>query len=146
MNQSRPNSTFGGLLEFWGNEIMADFLRGLSRCLTQAAIVSAIALPSAAHASDLATSRSATARAGNLALTCDDGHIYRLQPRAISGDGDLVTGYLLNGPGGQRHLRLIPMGDGYRYSGIGVWLDGIRADATLNFGFHRSTRCEVAAL
>jgi hypothetical protein len=125
---------------------MADFLRGLSRRLMQAAILSAVALPSAVHAADLAIDRSAAARAGNLALTCDDGRVYRLQPRAISGDGDLVTGYLLNGPGGQRHLRLIPMGDGYRYSGVGVWLDGIRADATLNFGLHRSTRCDVAAL
>jgi hypothetical protein len=125
---------------------MADFIRVLSRCLRQAAILSAIALPSAVQAADLPSGHLSAARAGNLALTCDDGRVYRLQPRAISGDGDLVTGYLLNGPGGQRHLRLIPMGNGYRYSGIGVWLDGIRADATLNFGFHRSTRCQVASL
>ena len=125
---------------------MADFLGRLGRWLTQASILAAIALPSAAQASDLAIGRSSAVRAGNLALTCDDGRTYRLQPRAVTIDGDLVTGYLLNGPHGQQHLRLIPMGDGYRYSGVGVWLDGIRADATLNFGLHRSTRCDVAAL
>jgi hypothetical protein len=125
---------------------MADFLAAFSWRLALAAIVSAIALPSAVRAADLPASHLSAVRAGNLALTCDDGRTYRLQPRAISDDGDLVTGYLLNGPGGQRHLRLVPMGDGYRYAGIGVWLDGIRADATLNFGFHRSTHCQVAAL
>ena len=82
---------------------MVDFLRACSRCLALTAILSAVALPSAVQASDLPLVRSSAVRAGSLALTCDDGRTYRLQPRAISDDGDLVTGYLLNGPGGQRH-------------------------------------------
>jgi hypothetical protein len=42
------------------------------------------------------------------------------------------------------HVRLIPMGDGYRYAGRGVWLDGIRGDATLHFGQHRAVDCLVS--
>lgn len=43
------------------------------------------------------------------------------------------------------HMRLIPMGDGYRYAGRGVWFDGIRGDAQLFDGPSRSVACSVIA-
>jgi hypothetical protein len=82
--------------------------------------------------------------AGPLSLACSNGHIYALSPGAVAADGDLVTGYLRLSPRRSMHVRLIPMGDGYRYAGRGVWLDGIRGDATLHFGKHRSVDCQVS--
>jgi hypothetical protein len=82
--------------------------------------------------------------AGNLSLACSNGHTYALSPRAVAVDGDLVTGYLRLSPRRSVHVRLIPMGDGYRYAGRGIWLDGIRGDATLHFGKHRSVDCQVS--
>jgi len=35
------------------------------------------------------------------------------------------------------------MGAGYRYIARGVWLDGWRSDAELNFGTHKSLACTV---
>jgi len=81
---------------------------------------------------------------GNLSLACSNGHTYALSPRAVAVDGDLVTGYLRLSPRRSVHVRLIPMGDGYRYAGRGIWLDGIRGDATLHFGKHRSVDCQVS--
>ena len=82
--------------------------------------------------------------AGNLSLACSNGHTYALSSRAVAVDGDLVTGYLHLSPRRAVHVRLIPMGDGYRYAGRGVWLDGIRQDATLHLGKHRSVDCQVS--
>jgi hypothetical protein len=82
--------------------------------------------------------------AGSLSLACSNGRTYGLSPRAVAIDGDLVTGYLHLSPRHAVHVRLIPMGDGYRYAGRGVWLDGIRQDATLHFGKHRSVDCSVS--
>ncbi|MEN3381819.1 MAG: hypothetical protein V7608_1863 [Hyphomicrobiales bacterium] len=81
---------------------------------------------------------------GSLSLACSNGHTYGLSPRAVAIDGDLVTGYLHLSPRHAVHVRLIPMGDGYRYAGRGIWLDGIRGEATLHFGKHRSVDCSVS--
>jgi hypothetical protein len=42
------------------------------------------------------------------------------------------------------HVRLIPMGVGYRYAGHGIWLDGFRENALLNFGKHAQVACSIA--
>jgi hypothetical protein len=55
-----------------------------------------------------------------------------------------VTGYLLRTHNQTHYMRLIPMGEGYRYSGVGIWLDGVREAAILNFGPHRSVACRLA--
>jgi hypothetical protein len=81
---------------------------------------------------------------GSLSLACSNGHTYGLSPRAVAIDRDLVTGYLHLSPRHAVHVRLIPMGDGYRYAGRGIWLDGIRGEATLHFGKHRSVDCSVS--
>lgn len=80
--------------------------------------------------------------AGPLALTCDNGRTYPLRARAVSDIGEIVTGYL--GVSGQSvHVRLIPMGDGYRYAGRGIWFDGKRDVAILYFGESYATNCTI---
>jgi hypothetical protein len=41
------------------------------------------------------------------------------------------------------HIRLVPMGAGYRYAARGLWIDGWRQDAILNFGKNKSLACDV---
>jgi len=88
----------------------------------------------------------ADAEAGDVRLACDNGRSYELRAYAVSADGDLVTGYMLHNGHRALHLRLIPMELGYRYVGSGVWLDGFRGDAVLNFGNRRATACSVTVI
>lgn len=68
-------------------------------------------------------------------LACENGQNYPIHPSAVSRENELVTGYLLRtGTGRGVHLRLVPMGSGYRYEGSGVWFDGLRGNAVLNWG------------
>ena len=86
-----------------------------------------------------------TASAGRhptFVLSCENGRTYPIRARAVSDDGDLVTGYIVTGRG-RAHIRLIPMGVGYRYAARGLWLDGWRGDAELNFGKYRAVPCSV---
>lgn len=77
-------------------------------------------------------------------LACANGRDYPLQPVAVSPDYDIVTGYLLRtGTGRAIHLTLVPMGNGYRYAGIGAWFDGVRGDAVLNWGRPNAIPCTV---
>jgi hypothetical protein len=75
--------------------------------------------------------------------TCENGRSYPIRARAVTVDGDLVTGYLYTGRHRGAHIRLVPMGAGYRYITRGVWLDGWREDAELNFGKHHPLACTV---
>jgi len=79
----------------------------------------------------------------DLALTCENGRTYPLCPIAVSEEGEVVTAHLVLGPGRGTHVRLIPLGNGYRYAGRGIWFDGIRQEATLNFGPRSSIQCTV---
>ena len=76
-------------------------------------------------------------------LTCANGKRFYIRPSAVSDEGDLVTGYLMT----RRHrglaIRLVPMGQGYRYEGRGLWLDGADGQAVLNWGTIRATPCTV---
>ena len=54
-----------------------------------------------------------------------------------------MTASLLTGRHGATHVRLVPMGVGYRYAGHGVWLDGFRENALLNFGKHYQVACSI---
>ena len=77
-------------------------------------------------------------------LSCENGRDYPLHPLAVSREFDLVTGYLLvTGHGRGVHMRLIPMGSGYRYAGRGVWFDGMRGQAVLNWGRPDEVPCRV---
>jgi hypothetical protein len=84
----------------------------------------------------------------NFVATCDNGRSYPVRARAVSDQGELVTGDLLvggRGVGGHSaaQVRLVPAGFGYRYAARGLWLDGLRTDADLHFGKHRSVACIV---
>lgn len=79
------------------------------------------------------------------AIACDNGGNYVLRAGPVTDSGDVVTGHLYLRPHHGVHVRLIPMGDGYRYAGRGVWLDGIRDRAWLYFSKHRRVACQVSA-
>jgi hypothetical protein len=57
--------------------------------------------------------------------------------------GEVVTASLYTGRHRAMHVRMIPMGVGYRYAGRGIWLDGFRENALLNFGKHSQVACTI---
>lgn len=93
-----------------------------------------------------ATAGGWVAAGANFAVSCENGANYRLRADRASFPGDIVTGqfYLSR----HRHLpvRLIPMGEGYRYAGRGIWLDGIRDHALLYLSKYRPLACVVSRL
>ena len=107
------------------------------------------ALIASAVASTLAQADGVSAGPGPISaqkmwLSCENGREYPLHPLAVSREFDLVTGYLLvTGHGRGVHMRLIPMGSGYRYAGRGVWFDGMRGQAVLNWGRPDEVPCRV---
>lgn len=80
------------------------------------------------------------------AIACENGGNYVLRAGPVTDSGDVVTGHLYLRPDRGMHVRLIPMGDGYRYAGKGVWLDGIRDRAWLYFSKNRRVACQVSAV
>ncbi len=95
-------------------------------------VLGALVLPLVLSATAL---RAAPAAGHGMWLACENGRNYPLRPLAVSREFDIVTGYLLNtGSGHAIHLRLVPMGSGYRYEGGGIWFDGLRGIAVLNWG------------
>jgi hypothetical protein len=98
-----------------------------------------------ATASDLAMRPHAGG--GCSVLSCENGRDYPFCPRAVSDQGDVVTGTLITGTrhGAYNgvHMRLVPVGVGYRYAGRGIWFDGYRSAAALNFEKNGSLACTV---
>jgi hypothetical protein len=80
---------------------------------------------------------------GTIALSCDNGRLYPFRVRSVSDFGEIVTGSLFIRPRNAVHMRLIPMGDGYRYAGRGVWFDGKHETAILYFGNHNGVNCTI---
>jgi len=84
----------------------------------------------------------ASAYSGRMALACDNGVTYPFLIRAVSQVGEVVTGYV--GVGRRPvHVRLVPMGDGYRYAGQNLWLDGKDDVAILYFWRTGAVNCTV---
>jgi hypothetical protein len=81
--------------------------------------------------------------ASSMRLACENGREYPIRAVAVSDLGDLVSGYLVTAPRHNVHIRLVPMGDGYRYAGRGVWFDGLRDSAVLTFQSAGSVPCVV---
>jgi hypothetical protein len=79
-----------------------------------------------------------------IVLTCENGREYPICPIAVSAAGELVTARLYTAPHNATYVRLVPMGVGYRYAGKGIWLDGLRGNALLNFGNNSSVACSVS--
>lgn len=107
----------------------------------QAAIAAVITVTAAAF--QPAEAKTGWMTYDTLVLSCEDGRQYPLRPRAVSVAGEVVTGYLMVTPRHQVHMRLIPMGSGYRYAGRGIWFDGIAGNAVLYNGPSRSVACSV---
>lgn len=112
-------------------------------------LVGAIGMGLAACQPSAAADLGIVARAGavmgscaEVVLSCEDGRQYPLCPIAVSLSGDIVTANLHTGRG-VSHVRLVPMGVGYRYAGRGIWVDGLRENAVINFGKHSSVACIV---
>lgn len=114
------------------------------RILFAAAATAALSLAVAdARAADLAVTADGKMLTGaQLTLVCDNGRSYPIRPRAVTDIGELVTGYIQTGPRTSHHFRLIPMGTGYRYAGLGFWFDGVRGEATL-YVENRTSACTV---
>jgi hypothetical protein len=91
----------------------------------------------------LASPFAVVAHAADYVLSCENGRSYPIRARAVTVDGDLVTGYLYTGRHRGAHIRLVPMGAGYRYITRGVWVDGWRDDAELDFRKHHPLACTV---
>jgi hypothetical protein len=102
--------------------------------------------PQPAIAADLGIMTSGPSAVGScseIVFTCENGRTYPLCPIAVSVAGEVVTASLYTGRHGAAHVRLIPMGVGYRYAGRGIWLDGFRENALLNFGKRSQIACTV---
>jgi hypothetical protein len=102
--------------------------------------------PHSAAAADLGIMTSgpgAVGRCSEIVFTCENGRTYPLCPIAVSVVGEVVTASLYTGHRGATHVRMIPMGVGYRYAGRGSWLDGVRENALLNFGKHSQVACTI---
>ena len=97
-----------------------------------------------AAAADLGLMTSGTiGGCSEIVFVCENGQQYPLCPIAVSVAGEVVTASLFTGRHAA-HVRLIPMGVGYRYAGRGIWLDGFRQNALLNFGKHIQIACTIA--
>ena len=109
------------------------------------ALIASITASTMVQAADVGSAGGAgPIEAQRMWLACENGRDYPLRPLAVSREGDLVTGYLLTtGHGRGVHVRLIPMGSGYRYAGPGVWFDGMRQQAVLNWGRPDEVPCKV---
>lgn len=114
---------------------------GLGRLKTLA--LAALILPLAA-AGTVSRAHEAAMQPQKMWLACENGKNYPIRPLAVSRENDLVTGYMVNlGHKYSVHLRLVPMGVGYRYAGRGVWFDGERKEAVLNWGTPNAVPCTV---
>jgi hypothetical protein len=98
---------------------------------------------SPAAAADLGLISSGVGGCSEIVFTCENGRQYPLCPIAVTVTGEVVTASLLTGHHGGMHVRLVPMGVGYRYAGRGIWLDGHRDNALLNFGKHSQVACTI---
>jgi hypothetical protein len=109
--------------------------------------VTLLSNPQPAVAADLGLMTSGPTSVGNcseIVFTCENGHRYPLCPIAVTVEGEVVTASLRIGRHGGTHVRHIPMGVGYRYAGPGIWLDGFRENALLNFGKRSQVACTIA--
>lgn len=99
--------------------------------------------PRPGSAADLGLMTSGRGGCSEIVFTCDNGRQYPLCPIAVSVVGEVVTASLFTSPRNAMHVRLVPMGVGYRYAGRGIWLDGFRENALLNFGKYTQIACTI---
>lgn len=116
------------------------------RFVTAAVFLGSLFAAGPASAADLGLMTSGPSAVGScseIVFTCENGREYPLCPIAVSVVGEVVTASLYTSPRSRLHVRMIPMGVGYRYAGRGVWLDGFRDNALLNFGKQGQIACTI---
>lgn len=101
------------------------------------------ASPTPSSAADLGLMTTGRGGCSEIVFICENGRQYPLCPIAVSVVGEVVTASLFTSPRSSAHVRLVPMGVGYRYAGRGIWLDGFRENALLNFGKHTQVACTI---
>jgi hypothetical protein len=106
-------------------------------------IGTAVALLAAALLGSVSASASPGGYCTELQLHCENGRTYPVCPIAVSDMGELVTGRLVLSPRHGVHVRLVPMGQGYRYIGRGIYFEGVRSDAMIYFGNKDPLACTV---
>jgi hypothetical protein len=119
---------------------------GFSKLVTIAIFFGFAMSVNPASAADLGLMTSGPGAVGScseIIFTCANGREYPMCPIAVSIAGEVVTASLYTGPHRAMHVRMIPMGVGYRYAGRGIWLDGFRENALLNFGKHSQVACTI---
>lgn len=100
-----------------------------------------LGVPGLARADGIGAPRVAAPYCNTVTLVCENARSYGLCPIGVTDVGELVTGTLTRP--GLTYVRLIPMGNGYRYAGRGIWFDGKGAAGRLFFGSQRSVACAV---
>lgn len=124
---------------------MTTLLHQASRFISLISVACAIAwAPSgAARADGIDLPRAAAAHCNTITLVCENARNYGLCPIGVTDVGELVTGTLTTP--GPTYVRLIPMGNGYRYAGRGIWFDGKGSAGRLYLGSDtRSVACSVS--
>ena len=94
-----------------------------------------------AQADGIAVPRAGAALCNPIRLACENARTYGLCPIGVTDVGEVVTATLTSP--GPHYVREIPMRDGYRYAGRGIWFDGKGTVGRLFFGPARSVACNV---
>ena len=100
-----------------------------------------LGLTGVSQADGIALPTRAAAYCNPIRLACENARTYGLCPIGVTDVGELVTGTLTSP--GPHYVREIPMRDGYRYAGRGIWFDGKGTSGRLFFGPARSIACIV---
>jgi hypothetical protein len=102
-----------------------------------------LALVGAAVAFGMSAITPTLAAERGIPVSCSNGHTYYFKPIALTVRDEIVTGQLILTPHRRVKMRLVPMGDGYRYAGRGVWIDGVGPTATLEVWKRAPLSCEI---
>src|SRR5262245_7486435 len=81
-----------------------------------------LSLSASAQADGIALPARAASHCNPIRLACENARTYGLCPIGVTDAGELVTATLTSP--GPHYVREIPMGNGYRYAGRGIWFDG----------------------
>jgi hypothetical protein len=109
--------------------------------LSVACAAMAVSTPSSADGIGLPGKAAGIAACSPITLLCENARTYGLCPIGVTDIGEVVTGTLSPAP---HYVREVPMRNGYRYAGKGMWFDGKGSEGRLFFGPNRSVACTVS--
>lgn len=82
----------------------------------------------------------------SFAVACANGGNYVLESGPVAEPGQIVTARFRFNSHHVAPVRLIPMGNGYRYAGQTFWIDGIRDQALLYLSKYDPIPCSVSRI